>query len=89
MQCLSSSQADVLLGCCLAAECMPCQLLMSSCPAHGPLRCPLALQVFYAACQALLYVLCFRLSGLMAPEGDPAAMQALFAGPLSRVLSHW
>ena len=46
-------------------------------------------QVFYAACQALLYILCFRLDGLTRPEGAPAAMQALFAGPLSCILRHW
>ena len=47
------------------------------------------MQVFYAACQAMLYVLCYRLDSLMSPSGDPAAMQALFSGPLQHIISHW
>ena len=46
-------------------------------------------QVFYAACQAMLYVLCYRLDSLVSTSGDAAAMQALFSGPLQRIISHW
>ena len=60
----------------------------------------ISLQVFFAAFQALLYVLCYHLEGLMqppAPAGDqqqpedgglPAAVRALFQSVMPQLLAH-
>lgn len=56
-------------------------------------------QAFYAACQGLFYILCFRLEGMLASSrntGSVAAdaalaptLQELFSGTMLQLITHW
>ena len=57
-------------------------------------------QAFYAACQGLFYILCFRLEGMLArSSGNEASTAAdaalastlreLFSGTILQLITHW